>query len=204
MIDGTRGMLLFCALVLALAGCGGTERTATTTTLDEDDAKTERQGMRAEAPRQAQPGVPIARQVSTLEEHVLMPADRIQWMEGPDSLPPGAQVAVLEGDLAEDGKLFTARLRVPAGYTVPPHWHGSDEHVTVISGSMRIGMGETVDIDSVEPVGPGGFFAMPAGHVHFAHASEASEIQLHGVGPWTITYIRAGDDPRQQQPVSRR
>jgi hypothetical protein len=38
---------------------------------------------------------------------------------------------------------------------------------------------------------------MPAGHTHFARAQQESVIQLHGIGPWTITYLDPADDPRQ-------
>jgi quercetin dioxygenase-like cupin family protein len=37
--------------------------------------------------------------------------------------------------------MFTIRLRFPAGYTVPPHHHPSDEFVTVIAGQTSFGMG---------------------------------------------------------------
>ena len=57
----------------------------------------------------------------------------------PPSLPAGARVAVLLGDPSADGP-FVIRLMLPKGYRIPPHSHSRDEQVTVISGTMYLGM----------------------------------------------------------------
>jgi quercetin dioxygenase-like cupin family protein len=64
----------------------------------------------------------------------------LKWGPAPPGLPKGAQLALLSGNPETKG-LFTIRLRFPAGYTVPPHHHTTDEHVTVMSGKMALGMG---------------------------------------------------------------
>jgi hypothetical protein len=33
---------------------------------------------------------------------------------------------------------------------------------------------------------------------HFARAKGDVVIQLHGVGPWGLTYVNAADDPRRR------
>jgi quercetin dioxygenase-like cupin family protein len=63
----------------------------------------------------------------------LQPAE-MKWGPAPPVLPPGAQIAVLSGDPGGKG-LVTLRLKLPPGYVIPPHWHPTDEHVTVISGT---------------------------------------------------------------------
>ncbi len=40
----------------------------------------------------------------------------------------------------------------------------------------------------------------PAGTKHFAWAEGETILQLHGQGPWTITYVNAADDPRTPHP----
>ena len=50
----------------------------------------------------------------------------------------------MEGDPAMEGP-FTLRLQLPDGFSVPPHWHPAVEHVTVISGTFNLGMGEKFD-----------------------------------------------------------
>ena len=44
------------------------------------------------------------------------------------------------------------------------------------------------------PAGTFGFW--PAGMRHFAWAKGETVLQLHGIGPWTITYVNPADDPR--------
>jgi hypothetical protein len=68
----------------------------------------------------------------------------IQWGPAPDVLPPGAQAAVLEGDPAQPGP-FTLRLRLPADYRLPPHYHPVTEHVIVLEGTFYVGMGDVFD-----------------------------------------------------------
>ena len=127
--------------------------------------------------------------------HVIMQPDQIKWAAGPPGLPAGAMISVLVGDPAQPG-LFTFRAKMPAGFVIPPHWHSSDENVTVLSGKLNIGDGDKVDKSSATALGPGGFMNMPAKMHHFAFFEEETIIQLHGMGPFDITYINAADDPR--------
>src|SRR5688500_2811177 len=93
------------------------------------------------------------------------PAD-IVWKDGPPSLPAGAKLAVLEGDPSKEG-FFTMRLRLPDGYKIPPHWHPKVEHVTVISGTFNVGMGERFDQTTTRAMPAGTFGHWPAEMRHF-------------------------------------
>lgn len=126
---------------------------------------------------------------------VMYQADKIVWQDGPGSLPPGAKLAVLEGDPAKDGP-FTMRAVLPDGYRIPPHWHPKVEHVTVISGTFRLGMGEKFDESAMQDLPTGAFAHWPAGMRHFAAARGETVLQIHGVGPWGINYVNPADDPR--------
>ena len=53
---------------------------------------------------------------------VIYPSSSLKWVDGPPSLPPGAKVAVLEGDPSKPGP-FVMRARLPDGYKIPPHTH---------------------------------------------------------------------------------
>lgn len=123
---------------------------------------------------------------------------QINWQQGPVSLPSGAKFAVLEGDPTKDGP-FTMRLLFPDGYKVPPHTHPKVEHVTVISGTLNLGMGEKFDQSAGHEMPAGTFGFWPAGMKHFAWAKGETIIQLHGIGPWTINYLNPADDPRQKE-----
>ncbi|MDP9142236.1 MAG: cupin domain-containing protein, partial [Pseudomonadota bacterium] len=113
------------------------------------------------------------------------PAD-IKWKDGPGSLPPGAKFAVLEGDPGKDGP-FVMRLWFPDNFRILPHWHPKTERITVISGTFNLGMGEKFDQSATRamPAGTYGFWG--EGMRHFAWTKGETVLQLHGIGPWSIT-----------------
>lgn len=135
---------------------------------------------------------------ATVKSHIMVSPDETQWQGGPASLPPGAKAAVLEGDPKVEGALFTLRLKVPAGYTIKPHYHSADEHVTVISGELQMGLGEKFDPAEARAMPAGSFMVMPAKATHFALTKTETVVQIHAIGPWTITYVNPTDDPRKQ------
>ena len=121
--------------------------------------------------------------------------DSVKWGPAPPFFPAGAKFAVLQGNPSAAGE-YTVRLSMPAGYVIAPHWHPTDEHVTVISGTMLLGMGDHVDRLKAARLRAGGFITAPAKAHHFAVAAGASVVQVHGMGPFEITYVRPADDPR--------
>jgi len=126
---------------------------------------------------------------------MVMPAD-LKWGDVP-SLPAGAKIAMIEGPMNQ-AVPFTVRLKFPANYRIPPHFHPAVERVTVLSGIFNMGLGEKFDHQKTHPMTPGGFGMMQPGTAHFAWTDTETEIQLHGTGPWGITYINPADDPRKQ------
>ena len=125
---------------------------------------------------------------------VYLPPD-IQWKEGPPSLLPGAKSAVLEGDMTKAGP-FTVRLRLPNDYHISAHTHPAIEHVTIISGSMKLAMGDQLDRAAAHTLPAGSFAVMPTGMRHAAWFEGETIIQIHGIGPWEINYLNPADDPR--------
>ena len=132
---------------------------------------------------------------ATTADHGLFTPGEIKWMDAPSALPPGAKLAVLEGNPFEKG-LYTMRLQMPDGYKIPPHWHSRVEHVTVISGTFNLGMGDKFDEKAGTVMSIGTFGFLPPQMKHFAWATGETIIQLHGVGPWEIHYVNPSDDPR--------
>jgi quercetin dioxygenase-like cupin family protein len=130
------------------------------------------------------------------DDHIAVSADQLKWGPAPPAFPKGAQISVLAGDLTKEG-LYVIRLKLPAGYKVPPHTHPNDENVTVISGTFNIGMGSTLDEKNGKALAAGGFVHMPNGMQHFAWFTEETIIQLHGMGPQGIIYVNPADDPRK-------
>ncbi|MBW3623734.1 MAG: cupin domain-containing protein [Armatimonadetes bacterium] len=127
---------------------------------------------------------------------MILPQD-LRWTDAPPSLPPGAKIALMEGDPTREGA-FTMRIRLPANYRIPAHHHPADEHVTVISGSFYMGLGDRLDTTRGRALSPGSFAMMKAGTRHFAFTRKPAVIQLHGIGPWGIVYVDPKDDPRKR------
>src|SRR5580765_3812820 len=121
---------------------------------------------------------------------------QIKWTDGPASLPPGAKIALLEGDLSKEGP-FVMRLRLPDGYRIPPHVHPKAERLTVISGTFNIGMGDKFDAKAGREMPAGTFGTWSAGMKHFVWSKGETVVQLHGDGPWQIEYVSPLDDPRK-------
>jgi quercetin dioxygenase-like cupin family protein len=134
-----------------------------------------------------------------LAAHDAEPADEIEFGPAPPVFPAGAEMAVLQGDPGVAGEIFTVRLRFPAGYVLPAHWHPTDEHVTVISGTFLVGLGDTFDEGALLPaLEPGDFITAPANANHFATARGKTVVQVHAIGPFELTYVNSADDPRNQ------
>jgi len=133
-----------------------------------------------------------------MSELAIFLPDKLKWQEGPPSLPKGAMIAVLEGDLTKEGP-FTIRTKLPDGYRVPPHTHPKTEHLTVISGTLNVGMGDKFDEKASKAMPAGSFGYWPAGMKHFAWTKGETITQIHAEGPWSIQYINPQDDPRNQK-----
>ena len=126
-------------------------------------------------------------------------ADSLTWGPAPPVLPKGGQMAVLAGDPSKPGP-FVVRLKMPAGYKIPPHNHPTGESVTVISGDLRVGVGDKLDEGKAEKLGPGGFVDLPANVNHYAFAAGGEVvIQINSDGPFAIKYANPADDPSKAQ-----
>ena len=76
-------------------------------------------------------------------DHIMVTPETLEWADVA-SLPPGAKIAIIEGPMNE-AMPFTVRLKFPANYQIPAHWHPVIEHVTVLSGTFNMGMGDEFD-----------------------------------------------------------
>ncbi len=123
--------------------------------------------------------------------------DQMTWGPAPAALPVGAKLAVLEGNPTKSAA-YTMRLLMPDGYQIPPHFHPGTEHVTVISGALMVGMGEKFDESQMKALPAGTFGMIPAGMHHYAKAKGETVLQLHGIGPWRLSYVSKADDPRKR------
>jgi quercetin dioxygenase-like cupin family protein len=129
-------------------------------------------------------------------------ASQIEWALAPNFVPAGAQIAVLSGDPSKDG-LYVIRLKMPAGYKIAAHNHPTTEMVTVVSGDFHLGMGDKLDEEKSVLLTAGGYAEAPAKMNHYAWASSPTVVQVHGQGPFAITYVNPADDPRSKSEASK-
>jgi ChrR Cupin-like domain len=133
------------------------------------------------------------------KDHVVVRPGAIKWGPAPPSLPPGSQFGVLVGDPSKPGVPYVFRAKLPDGYKVPPHWHPSDENVTVLKGKLLVGKGEKFDPSATEELPAGSYMRMPKTMRHFAVTKGETILQLHGIGPFEINYVDPADDPRKNK-----
>ena len=121
--------------------------------------------------------------------------DTIPWGPPPPFVAPGAQLAVIEGNPAASIGDYTVRLKMPDSYRIAPHWHPQRENVTVISGTFKVGMGDTFDTDKMATFPAGSFAYLDPDMHHYAMASGEVIVQIHGIAPMQFNYINSADDP---------
>lgn len=146
----------------------------------------------------------LADATGALADDMKMPvnASQLEWAPAPNFAPEGAQISVLSGNPSKNGP-YMLRMKIPAGYKVPAHHHPTTEMVTVISGDFHLGMGDKLDEEKGLLLTAGGYAEAPASMNHFAWASSPTIIQIHGQGPFAITYVNPDDDPRSKPQASK-
>ena len=130
-------------------------------------------------------------------QHAMVAPDTIKWGDAPPSLPRGAKLAVVSGDPSQPGP-FVIRAQMPANYRIAPHWHPGVENVTVLAGTVAIGMGEKWDDKALTTLAVGGYASLPAEMRHFFTTRSAATIQVHGTGPFAVNYVNPADDPSKK------
>jgi len=128
--------------------------------------------------------------------HAIVSPSDVSWK----TLRPGAEIAVVSGDPSKEGSPFVIRMRYHGKARIPPHWHPGDEHLTVLSGTFRIGMGERADPKATTALSPGAYVLVPAKMPHYARTDSDALIQVHGIGPFSINFVNPADDPVNAPP----
>ena len=108
----------------------------------------------------------------------------LNWMP----LIQGVDLVSLDGDLNGEGSPFVLRLRCADGAKIPPHWHPTDENITVLQGTLLLGTGETFDEAKLQPMNVGNFVSVPKDMRHFAMSKGETIVQVHGSGPFQATW----------------
>ena len=124
----------------------------------------------------------------------------LNWVNAPASLPAGAKLAMVQGDLAKPGTLVF-RLKLPAGYQLKPQSSPAIDRIMVISGALYLGSGEKFDNARTIPLYTG-YGHWPNNGPYFAFTKEETVVEIEGVGPWAVNYVNPTDDPMKTRRVS--
>ncbi|MGH6830024.1 MAG: cupin domain-containing protein [Methylocella sp.] len=146
----------------------------------------------------AMPGLALAQGVMPTAtnppvNHDIVAPDQLVWK----TLIPGAEMTVVFGDPDKMGGLYVIRIRSKGEVKVPPHWHVTDEHITVLEGSFWIGPGEQFDASKLQEMKVGAHAVMPAGVRHFSLTKADNMIELFGEAPFVVNFVNPEDDPRK-------
>ena len=125
--------------------------------------------------------------------HVSVTPDQLVWKP----LIPGVEMAVVSGDPDKKGGLFVIRIRSKAEAKVPPHWHPTEEHITVLEGSFWIACGEQFDPSKLQELKVGAHAIMPAEARHFGLHGAGNVIEVFGEAPFVVNFVKPEDNPKR-------
>jgi anti-sigma factor ChrR (cupin superfamily) len=134
-----------------------------------------------------------AKTASHKEAKITTP-DQLMW----SPLMPGIEMAQVLGNPKSAGQ-FVIRLRATDDAKIPPHWHPTDEYVTVLAGDFSAGMGRTWDDAQLKTAPVHTAAMMPARMPHYAQLKKGAEVQVNGAGPFVINYVNPADDPNKKK-----
>jgi len=88
---------------------------------------------------------------------------------------------------------------MPDGFRIAPHWHPNRENVTIISGTLKVGMGDQFDPNKMNAfitvVSPS---SIPTCTTTSWPAGETI-VQVHGQSPLQFNYVNPDDDPSKSK-----
>ncbi len=114
-------------------------------------------------------------QVVASEQARVVSADAksLQWSACPAFIPPGCQIAVLQGDPAKNNvDIF---FKVPGDFHIPYHSHTSQERMVLVSGELEV----TYDNHETAVIRKGDFAYGPAKLPHKAYCRKGEDCILY-------------------------
>ena len=142
------------------------------------------------------PAGAFAADAASMGGATMITPDQLKWGDAPPYLPKGAKLAVLHGDPGKEAT-FVLRLKMPANYKIAPHTHPAAYTVTVLSGTPSVGIGEKVDTKALHALKAGSFHYLPAKTSHYWLVKGPTEIEVQGMGPFSVAYVNPDDNPEK-------
>src|ERR1700756_102443 len=109
------------------------------------------------------------------------------------------RAAVIQGDPMTAGRSYTLRLSCTDGLKIAPHWHPTNENVTVVKGQAAVGMGSKWDDAALKEVPTGAFFSTGPNTRHFVQCKGDTILQVHGIAPFVVNFVGPDDQPEKKQ-----
>jgi quercetin dioxygenase-like cupin family protein len=123
------------------------------------------------------------------------PAGLTEWH--PSKLMPEVSYMPLLGEGTKPGA-YVYRVRAPNGFRIPPHWHTKTMHLTVLTGTLVLVMGESLDSSQARRYAPGSFLVMPEGMRHVEWFEGETVVHVETEGPMETVFVNPRDDPRNR------
>ncbi|HEY1882051.1 MAG TPA: cupin domain-containing protein [Candidatus Cybelea sp.] len=117
---------------------------------------------------------------------IVMP-NQAKYGPAPKPYPAEARMAVLSGDPGKAGSQYTVRLELPNETKIAAHTHGDTENVTVIRGTLMVGVGSSFNSSKMLALTPGSYVSIPPETPHYAMAKGETVVQINGIGPASTT-----------------
>lgn len=149
------------------------------------------------------PKKPVAKSAATKMSGGPVALGSEQWMDIPAAAIVGTpavpmngtwKIAILQGDPMTAGRSYTVRLSCTDGAKFAPHFHPTAENVTVLKGSLMLGMGSKWDDAAMHEIALGGFVSAPPQMRHYVQCKGDGIVQVNGVGPLVVNFV-GPDDP---------
>lgn len=104
-------------------------------------------------------------------------------------LPTCAKRSVQSGDPTKGSSIIFAKI--PAGCSIPWHWHTPNERVMIVSGVARMEMKDGKPLT----LRAGGFALMASHHVHQFRCQRACQLYIYSDVAFDIHYVnKQGDE----------
>ena len=113
----------------------------------------------------------------------------LEWFSPPGN--PLLRAAWVLG-AEQDPGTYVLRVALAKGGRIPAHTHPDTRYTTVLSGTLHVGFGESVDESGMVPVPAGAVYVVPANVPHTLSAPDGD-----------VTYQEAGAGPTATVPVDR-
>jgi hypothetical protein len=93
-------------------------------------------------------------QKQSADTHNIVHVADLKWTP----IMKGCDLAIISGNPDAEGKPFVLQIRCSDGTIIPAHWHPNDEHLTVLTGTFLVGMGDKLDKTKLQPMNVGDFY----------------------------------------------